>query len=287
MDIRVGFDMTFEAAEPTAMVAILETHPTVAGRLLRPDHLRTIPEIPLERFKDAFGNRCIRLVTPPGPLRLINDGLVWDSGEPDPVPVDAVQHPVEELPTGCLPYLLPSRYCEVDLMVTQAWELFQHTDAGWGRVSAVLDWVHGNIQYGYEFARPTKTATEVLAERAGVCRDFQHLSITFCRALNIPARYVSGYLGDIRVPPLPTPMDFHAWFEVYLGGRWYPVDARHNKPRIGRVMMARGRDAADTALTTSFGVTNLVDFKVWADEVPRELSIDPEQFREEEELIAA
>jgi len=217
----------------------------------------------------------------------MNDGLVWDNGEPDPVPTHAMQHPVEELPTGCIPYLLPSRYCEVDLMVEQAWELFQHTAPGWERVAAVLDWVHQNVRYGYEFARPTKTATEVFDERAGVCRDFQHLAITFCRALNIPARYVSGYLGDIRVPPLPTPMDFHAWFEVYLGGRWYPVDARHNTPRIGRIIMARGRDAADTALTTTFGVTTLVDFQVWAEEVPRELSVDPEQFEEQEELMAA
>lgn len=287
MDIHVGFDMSFEIPEPVTMVLMLETHPSVAGRLLRTDRLRVSPDVPIQRFEDAFGNRCARLLAPQGQLRLANDGLIWDNGEPDPVPVDAMQHPVDELPTNCLQYLLPSRYCEVDLLVTQTWDLFQHAGPGWERVQAILTWVHGNIQYGYEFARPTKTATEVLSERAGVCRDFQHLAITFCRACNIPARYVSGYLGDIRVPPLPTPMDFHAWFEVYLGGRWYPVDARHNQPRIGRVVMARGRDAADTALTTTFGVSNLLDFKVWADEAPREAPIPPVQPAEQELLLAA
>jgi transglutaminase-like putative cysteine protease len=211
---------------------------------------------------------CGRLVAPAGTLRLTNDLLVWDSGERDPVPVNAVQHPVEELPAECLQFLLPSRYCEVDLLNDRAWELFGATAPGWERVTAVLDWVHTNVRYGYEFARPTKTALDVHSEGTGVCRDFQHLAITFCRALNIPARYASGYLGDIGIPPVPIAMDFHAWFEVYLGGRWYPVDARHNVPRIGRVLMARGRDATDTALTTAFGSSKLLNFKVWSDEVP-------------------
>ena len=267
MNIQVGFEMTFEIAAPTAMVVLLETHPSLAGRLVRAGRLRTEPEVRIERFRDPFGNLCGRFVAPEGLLRLTNDAVVWDSGEPDPVPVEAVQHPVEELPAECLPYLLASRYCEVDLLNDRAWELFGGTRPGWERVSAVLDWVHTNVRYGYEFSRPTKTAKEVLEEKAGVCRDFQHLAITFCRALNVPARYAGGYLGDIGVTPPPTPMDFHAWFEVYLGGRWYAVDARHNQPRIGRVLMARGRDATDTALTTAFGLTTLRDFRVWADEV--------------------
>jgi len=268
MNIRIGFDLTFEVVVPTAMMIMLETHPSETGRFLRPERLRVSPDLEIEHFIDWFGNRCGRLVAPAGTLRLWNDGVIWDPGAPDPVPETAIQHPVEELPSECLQFLLPSRYCEVDLLTDEAWRLFGHTYAGWERVTAVLDWVHQNVQYGYEFARPTKTAVDVFKERSGVCRDFQHLAISFCRALNIPARYASGYLGDIGVPPVPIAMDFHAWFEVYLGGSWYPVDARHNVPRIGRVLMARGRDAADTALTTSFGSTKLVDFHVHADEIP-------------------
>lgn len=260
--------MTFEAAAPTPMVVMLETHPSVANRFVEPQRLCTEPEVAIEPYADSFGNRCGRLVAPAGRLRLWSDGVIRDPGEKDPVPAGVPQVPVEQLPHECLQFLLPSRYCETDLIAEQAWDLFGATPAGWERVAAVLDWVHSRVRYGYEFAHPTKTAMDVLSERTGVCRDFQHLSIAFCRALNIPARYASGYLGDIGVPPLPTPMDFHAWFEVYLGDRWYPVDARHNEPRIGRVLMARGRDAADTALTTSFGSTQLLDFKVWTDEIP-------------------
>lgn len=287
MNIRIGFDMSFDVVTPTAMMIMLETHPSETGRFLRAEQLRVSPDVEVEHFIDSFGNRCGRLLAPPGRLRLWNEGIIWDSGEPDPVPLHALQHPVEALPAECLQFLLPSRYCEVDLLTDEAWALFEHTAPGWERVTAVLDWVHQNVQYGYQFARPTKTAVEVFNERAGVCRDFQHLSITLCRALNIPARYASGYLGDIGVPPLPTPMDFHAWFEVFLGGRWYPVDARHNMPRVGRVLMARGRDAADTALTTSFGPAKLVDFHVYTDEIPHLLVEDEGYDYEEEELEIA
>lgn len=287
MNIRIGFDITFEVAAPTAMMIMLETHPSETGRFLRPERLRVNPDVAIEHFIDSFGNRCGRLVAPPGRLRLWSDGVIWHGGEPDIVPTAAVQHPVEDLPDECLQFLLPSRYCEVDLINDQAWRLFGDLALGWDRVQAVLDWVHQNVRYGYEYARPTKTAMDVFNERTGVCRDFQHLSIALCRALNIPARYASGYLGDIGVPPLPTPMDFHAWFEVYLGGRWYPVDARHNEPRIGRVLMARGRDAADTALTTSFGPATLVDFHVHTDELAQLPFEDEGYDYEEDELEIA
>jgi transglutaminase-like putative cysteine protease len=253
------------------MLASLHIHPEQANDLLGVDTLTIDPPIPLQEFVDSFGNRFSRFVMPAGVVRLRSDAMLHHSGEPDEVVPTATQLPVEALPVEALPFLLSSRYCEVDLLADRTWELFSHTLPGWSRVQAICDWVHQNVQYGYEFSRPTKTARDVLEERAGVCRDFQHLAITFCRALNIPARYASGYLGDIRIPPVPIAMDFHAWFEVYLegpyGGKWYPFDARHNTPRIGRVLMARGRDATDAALTTSFGNTTLTGFKVWADEV--------------------
>jgi transglutaminase-like putative cysteine protease len=267
MLIRLGYEMVFEAPVATPMLLLLYVHPSRATTLKRPDRVRTDPEIPVEEFLDGHGNRCGRIVAPAGTLRLWGDTLVEDSGEPDPVHPDAVQHPVEELAPEVLPFLLPSRYCEVDRLSEIAWQLFGHTPTGWGRVQAVCDWVHANVQFGYEFARPTKTAHDVYTERRGVCRDFTHLAVTFCRCLNIPARYATGYLGDIGIPPAPFPMDFSAWFEVFLGGYWHTFDARHNVPRIGRVLMARGRDAVDVALTTSFGTTALKHFRVWSDEV--------------------
>lgn len=271
MLLRVGFELQFESPSPAPMLAALHVHPDEVGNVVQGDTLITDPPIPLEELVDSFGNRLSRFVMPAGSLKLRSDMLVRNSGQPDEVVSEAIQFPVEALPRETLQFLLNSRYCEVDLLSDRAWELFGQTLPGWARVQAVCDWVHQNVAYGYEHSRPTKTAREVLEERAGVCRDFQHLAVTFCRALNIPARYASGYLGDIRVPPLPTPMDFHAWFEVYLdgpqGGQWYPFDARHNTPRIGRVLMTRGRDATDAALTTSFGNTTLTGFSVWADEV--------------------
>ncbi len=197
-----------------------------------------------------------------------DDLIVEDNGLADPVAPNAKQIPVQDLPPDVLVYLLSSRYCEVERLLDVAWGLFGGTPEGWGRVQAICDWVHGNVRFDYLSARPTKTAYDVYAERAGVCRDFSHLALTFCRCLNIPARYATGYLGDIGIPPQPYPMDFSGWFEAYLDGRWYTFDARHNVPRIGRVLMAYGRDAVDVALTTSFGTTRLEKFAVWTDEVP-------------------
>jgi len=252
---------------PVAMVALLHVHTSRVANLREPDTLQLEPSTRVEEYIDSFGNRCSRFLAPQGVLRLWNSTMIEDSGELDPFSPDARQLPVEELPPDTLRYLLNSRYCETDRLCNIATELFGKSGSGWSRVQAVCDWVHEKVTFGYHFARVTKTALDVYTERTGVCRDFQHLAVTFCRCLNIPARYVTGYLGDIRVPRDPNPMDFSAWFEVYLEDRWWAFDARHNRRRIGRVLMAAGRDAADVAITTSFGAANLTGFKVTAEEV--------------------
>jgi transglutaminase-like putative cysteine protease len=272
MLLRLGYDMLFEIPEPVACVAQLRVHSSRASGLRGPDPVEVEPEISLEQYFDSFGNACTRFLAPAGTLRMKSDFLFEDSGLPDPVNPSAVAHPIAELPHELLRFLLPSRYCEVDSLAAAAFDLFGHTVPGWARVYAVTSWVHEKVKFGYSFARPTKTALDVFTERQGVCRDFQHLAITFCRALGIPARYVAGYLGDIGVPPSDTPMDFSAWFEVYLENRWWTFDARHNVPRIGRVLMATGRDAADVAFFTSFGAANLKSFLVISDEVKGDAS---------------
>jgi transglutaminase-like putative cysteine protease len=266
MLIRLGYDMTFENVARVPIVALLHVHPSRANDLRRPDQLRTEPNVDIQTYIDSFGNQCSRFVAPAGTIRLLNDTLIEDSGQPDAVNPNAREVPVEELPPEALRFLLASRYCEVDLLSNTAVELFGHVAPGWQRAQAICDWVHRKVTFGYNFARSTKTALDVYTERVGVCRDFQHLAITFCRCLNIPARYATGYLGDIGVPPAPYEMDFSAWFEAYLEDRWWALDARHNEPRIGRVVMAVGRDAADVALTTSFGTSRLTKFKVVTDE---------------------
>ncbi len=267
MLIRVGFDIVFNLPVPTPMILMLYTHPSRAATIRRPEALTVEPFAPISRYMDVFGNTCGRIVAPAGPVRFRNDAVVEDTGRPDEFDPSARQHAVEELPPEVLRFLLSSRYCESDLLNDTAWSLFSGTQLGWPRVHAICDWVHSNVKFGYEFARPTKSAADVYRERQGVCRDFTHLAITFCRCMNIPARYATGYLGDIGVPPSASPMDFSAWFEVYLGGRWWTMDARHNERRIGRVLMARGRDAVDAALTTAFGPAPLQQFIVWTDEV--------------------
>ena len=266
MLIRVGYEMLFQLPAQTPMSLLLRIHPSREADI-RYQEVVIEPEVEVEAFLDGFGNRCERIVAPPGRLRLWADAIVHDSGEPDAVRPHARQAPVEELPHEVLPYLMSSRYCEVDQLNSSAWELFGHTPPGWPRVQAVCDWVHRHVKFGYPFARNTKSALDTYVERTAVCRDFMHLAVTFCRCLNIPARYVSGYLGDIGIAPFPDPMDFSAWFEVWLDGRWHTFDARHNKPRIGRILMSTGRDATDVAFTTSIGNAPLVGFKVWTDEV--------------------
>ncbi|MBV8549930.1 MAG: transglutaminase family protein [Acidobacteriaceae bacterium] len=274
MLIRLGYDIRFEVSERMPMVALLNVHSSRDKDLLEPDKLHIDPNAKVEQYVDSFGNYCSRFVAQPGELRLWNSTLIEDSGEPDAQNPAAREVPVEELPHEMLRYLLASRYCEVDLLSQIAIELFGNAAPGWQRVQAICDWVHGKVTFGYNFARATKTALDVYTERQGVCRDFQHLAITFCRSLNIPARYVTGYLGDIGVPAAPSPMDFSAWFEAYLEDRWWTFDARHNQPRIGRVVMATGRDAADVAITTSFGNPRLIRFDVVTDEVAQEAAVE-------------
>jgi transglutaminase-like putative cysteine protease len=266
MLIRLGYDIQFEIPEPVAFVTMLHVHPSREGDLLEPDQMTVCPPAHCDTYIDVFGNRCTRFKAEAGALQLKGSTLIRDSGAPDPVPPDALAVPVEDLPYDTLSYLMNSRYCEVDRLSSIALDLFGGFASGLERVKAINNWVNAKVVFGYSYARPTKTAVDVFTERLGVCRDFQHLAITFCRALNIPARYATGYLGDIGVP-LVLPMDFSAWYEAYLGGRWWTFDARHNRPRIGRVLMAVGRDASDVAITTSFGVANLQQFYVVSDEV--------------------
>jgi transglutaminase-like putative cysteine protease len=266
MLIRLGYEMVFQIPAPTPMLLVLFVHPSRAASLREPDLVRVEPDAPIKEFTDAFGNRCGWLMAPPGKVRLWGTTLIEASGELDPVLPDLPQQPVQELPPETLPFLLSSRYCEVDRLTEAAWSLFGATPPGCRRVQAVCDWVHDNVRFGYEFANPFRSAADTFRERTGVCRDLNHLALTFCRCLGVPARYVTGYLGDIGVPPSSSPMDFSGWFEAYLAGGWHTFDARHNTPRIGRVVMARGRDAVDVAMTTSFGPTTLETFLVVTEE---------------------
>lgn len=268
MLIQVGYEISFESPQPAPMVLMLYLHPTRELTTRKPDRLKVTPHLPVVEYFDLYGNRCGRMVAPTGHVFFRNEALVEDCGLPDLQVPQAPQAEVQDLPHEVLLYLLASRYCEVDSVLKDlAWSLFGLTTPGWPRVQAISDFVHRHIRFDYLQARANRTALEVYRERVGVCRDFTHLAITFCRNCNIPARYCTGYLGDIGVPPVDCPMDFSAWFEAYLGGQWYAFDARNNVPRIGRVLMARGRDAADVALTTTFGVSQLHSFKVWTDEV--------------------
>jgi len=268
MKIHAGYEIAYQCPQPTPMILMLSVHPSRAADLLTPDRIALDPALPLNAYRDAFGNICHVLHAPQGRITLAADFLVNDSGAPDDVAPDAEQHALEKLPAETLVYLLGSRYCETDRFIKIAWSKFGTVPKGWPLVQAICNYVHDRVEFGYAHASPTKTAWDTHNEGRGVCRDFAHLAITLCRCMNVPARYCTGYLGDIGVPPEPEPMDFSAWFEVYLGDRWYTFDARHNVPRIGRILMARGRDATDVAITTSFGPNTLAGFKVVTDEVP-------------------
>ncbi len=267
MQIRIGYELVYECPQPTPMILMLNIHFTRVSDLVIADHIITTPPTPLTPYRDGFGNWCSRIVAPPGDIRISTNALVNDSGLPDGVDLFAPQHAVEDLPAETLVFLLGSRYCETDRLTEKAWALFGQTTPGWPRVKAICDFVHGHITFSYQHARATKTALETFNERMGVCRDYTHLAIAFCRCMNIPARYCTGYLGDIGVPASSDPMDFSAWFEAYLGGRWHTFDPRNNIPRVGRVLIAQGRDAADVPLSNSFGPNVLKKFKVWTDEV--------------------
>lgn len=268
MLIRLGYEMVFQCPQPTPIILTLHIHQCRSDDLLRPDQLQIEPALPYSTYIDSFGNQCTRLLSPAGRLRITADALVQDGGDVEPAQFDAREVPVNQLPENTLLYLLPSRYCESDLLSQAAWQLFGHLQPGWHRVQAVCDWVHHHITFGYEHARPTKTAWETYQDGLGVCRDYAHLAISLLRALNIPARYCTTYLGDIGVPPVHAPMDFAGCLEAYIGDSWYFFDPRNGTRRIGRVLIARGRDAADVAISTSYGPTLLESFRVWTDEVP-------------------
>jgi transglutaminase-like putative cysteine protease len=267
MKLRVGYEMGYEFPQPTPVILMLNVHFTRVSDLAMPDSILIHPSVDLSGYRDGFGNWCSRFLAPAGNMSISADSVIRDSGLPDPVVADARQTLVEELPEETLVFLVASRFCDSDRLLDLAWTLFGKAEPGWARVQAVCDFVHTHITFGYEHARVTRTASEAYEEGRGVCRDFAHLAVAFCRALNIPARYCTGYLGEIGMP-LPHPEgDFAAWFEVYLGGRWHTFDARNNMPRIGRVLLARGRDAADVAIATTFGPNTLRSFRVWTDEI--------------------
>ena len=268
MKIHVGYELIYECPQPTPMVLMLSIHPTRAGDIVGPDQIVAEPQVPMTSYRDGFGNWCTRIVAPAGRLRLSSSTVLNDTGEPDPIARSEYQHAVKDLPEDSLVFLLGSRYCETNRLADIAWDLFGESATGASRIQAICDFVHRHIRFNYEDARPTKTAWEAYEEGTGVCRDYAHLAIAFCRCLNIPARYCTGYLSDIGVPPPYGPMDFAAWFEAYIGGGWHTFDARNNVPRIGRVLIARGRDATDVAITTTFGPNTLTGFTVWTDEVP-------------------
>jgi transglutaminase-like putative cysteine protease len=279
MLIRLGYDIQFDLPCDVPFVGLVSVHPSRSHDLLEPDEVSIEPATPVTCYIDSFGNRCTRFLAHRGSVRLYNSTLIEDSAAPDPVNLSAREIDVQNLPHETLTYLMGSRYCEVDLLSNTAVQMFGGLPRGWSRVQAVCDFVHNHVTFGYVYARPTRTALEVLNERVGVCRDFQHLAVTLCRCLNIPARYATGYLGDIGVPPSPPPMDFSAWFEVYLENRWWTFDARHNMPRIGRVLVATGRDAADVAITTSFGAAHLTKFDVVTEEVSDEARTSASPFQ--------
>lgn len=267
MKIRAGYEISYTCPHPTPLILTLSVHPSRMGDLESVDRVLFNPDLQANTYHDSFGNFCHVIQAPAGQLTMHTDFVIRDSGKPDEVAPGAVQHPLDELPVEVLLFLLGSRYCETDKLINIAWSLFGQVPKGWPLVQAICDYVHGHITFNYAHASPLRTAFDGYTQKRGVCRDFAHLAITFCRCMNIPARYCTGYLGDIGVPVDLNPMDFSAWFEVFLGGRWYTFDARHNKPRIGRILMARGRDATDVAIVTSFGPSTLTSFKVTTLEV--------------------
>ena len=271
MQLRAGYELIYTLPQPTPAILLLNVHSERIADLRTPDKITISSSVSsavsMTHYRDTFGNLCCRVVLPAGKIKISGDTIVNDAGRTDPVVRTAPQVPVEQLPEDALVFLLPSRFCESDQFLNLAWELFGAVKPGWPRVEAICNFVHNHIKFGYEHARPTRSAAEAYRERQGVCRDYAHLAISFCRALNIPARYCTGHLGDVGTPPPYGPGDFAAWFEAYLGGKWQTFDPRNNTPRIGRILIARGRDAADVAITTTFGPNTLDSFRVWCDEV--------------------
>jgi transglutaminase-like putative cysteine protease len=267
MQLQAGYELIYSFPQPTPIILVVNIHHSRAFDLVVPDVLLTEPFLPVINYRDAFGNRCNRIVAPPGRLRLSTNCIVRDTGEPDEVSYAAWQDDVQNLPEETLTFLLGSRYCETDLLSDTAWQLFHNIAPGYPRVQAICDYVHNHIAFNYQNARATRGAAEAFRERTGVCRDYAHLAIAFCRCMNIPARYCTGYLSDVGEAPPYAAGDFAAWFEAWIGGRWHMFDPRNNTPRRGRVLMARGRDACDVAIATTFGPNILESFRVWTDEI--------------------
>ena len=267
MRIRAGFEMIYDCPQPTPMILTLNVHFTRVSDLVGRDDLKFDPPMPMSAYRDSFGNWCTRILAPQGRMRVSADVIVNDSGATDIIAPHAQQLAVQNLPEETLLFLLGSRYCETDRLSEIAWNLFGQSPPGWARVQAICDYVHRHITFGYEHARMTRSAFEAYYDKTGVCRDYAHLAVAFCRCMNIPARYCTGYLGDMGTPPPYGTMDFAAWFEAFLDGQWYTFDARNNTPRIGRILIGRGRDASDVALSNSFGPNTLSSFKVWTDEL--------------------
>jgi len=268
MQFRVGYELVYDFPQPTPIILVVNVHESRASDLVVSDRPTSEPPLSITSYRDGFGNQCHRVLAPPGRLRLTADSIVNDSGQPDTHVQDAGQDTVQDLPEDTLVFLLGSRYCETDLLSETAWQLFSSTTPGYWRVQAICDFVHHHIYFNYQNARANRTATGAFNERTGVCRDYAHLAIAFCRCMNIPARYCTGYLSDVGTPPPHAVGDFAAWFEAWIGGRWQMFDPRNNVPRIGRILMARGRDASDVAIATTFGPNTLERFSVWTDEIP-------------------
>jgi len=267
MRIKTGFEIIYDCPAPVPMLLTLSVHPSRRDDLETPDWIRTEPVVDVRQYIDGFGNICSRILAPAGRMVISSDFVIRDSGEMDAYAPDAIQIAAHNLPDDVIVYLLGSRYCETDRLSDLAWSLFGATPLGWARVQAICDYVHDHIKFDYQQARPTKGAWEAHEEAVGVCRDYAHLAVAFCRCMNIPARYCTGYLGDIGVP-IVDPMDFSAWFEVWLGDRWHTFDARNNVRRIGRVLIARGRDATDVAIANTFGTALLAGFTVVSKDLP-------------------
>lgn len=266
MEIKLGYDLVFNFPQPTPLILMLEVHPSRSGDLLSEDNIRTEPEVPISKYQDGFGNSCARLTTTAGEFRIYSDAKISDAGTADLINPSAKQLAIEELPNETLVYLLPSRYCDTEFLMARAWELFESTDPGWPRVQAICDYVHQSLAYSIDTASPTKSASQAVHEGSGVCRDFAHTAISFCRCMNIPARYCSGYMLHQDGPEVPREPEFAAWFEAYLDGVWYSFDARFNEPRKGRILISRGRDAADVPIMHAFGFSTISSFDVWAEE---------------------
>lgn len=267
MQIKAGYTLTYDCPKPTPMLLCLSVHPSRHKDLVAPQKMRISPDVEALDYVDSFGNVCTRIIAPAGPITLSTEFVINDTGLPDAVPVDAVQHDIQHLPDEVLVFLLGSRYCETDRLADLAWRLFADTPPGWPRVQAILDYVHNHIRFDYQQADAMRGAYGGYVDKVGVCRDYAHMALTLCRCMNIPARYCTGFLGDIGVTRVSVPMDFSGWFEVWLGDRWYTADARHNMPRIGRILMAIGRDATDVAISTQFGPASLTRFEVVTQEL--------------------